>query len=263
LKERRKKTSGQLINFARKYGRILETQNASELLTLSPKNRQHAMRALSNLSKYYGCYDTWKAIKQRYDLKWTVGSDIDIFMSMMDNNGSNYSAMLEWLKDTVSKIPQEYGNILLYSTLVGLRPDEACQSINLIQTALDNYLKKDWMTLEHYKYPDIFIRRTKKAYISVISQNIIELAKSCKNCGYNALRLYVTKRDMEMKMKYCRSIFATYLRRKGVESEFIDLLQGRIPKSVFARHYFRPDFEGNCKKIRKLLTSLQHDIAIS
>ncbi|AFU57419.1 hypothetical protein Ngar_c04750 [Candidatus Nitrososphaera gargensis Ga9.2] len=108
---------------------------------------------------------------------------MDVFISMMENNGNNYSAMMQWLKATFSKIPNEYGNILIYATLVGPRPDEACQSINLIQTDLDNYLKKDWMTLEHYKYPEIFIRRTKKAYISIINQEVIELARSCKNCG--------------------------------------------------------------------------------
>jgi intergrase/recombinase len=44
-----------------------------------------------------------------------------------------------------------------------------------------------------------------------------------------------------MNMAYCRKIFATYLRNQGIEPETIDLLQGRIPKSVFDRHYFRPD----------------------
>ena len=97
----------------------METENASVLLTLSPKNRQHAMRALANLSKYYGNYDKWRAIKQRYDLKWTVGGDMEVFMSMLDNNGSNYSAMVDWLKDILSKIPKEYGSILLFNTLVG------------------------------------------------------------------------------------------------------------------------------------------------
>lgn len=235
----------------------METQNASELLTLSPRNKQHAMRALANLSKYYGCYDIWREIKQRYDLKWTAGNDMSVFLSLMENNGNNYSAMLNWLKDTCSKLPKEYGNILLFCTLTGLRSDEACQSINLIQTDLDNYLNKDWMTLEHYKYPDIFIRKTKKAYITVIDKEMIELARSCKNCGYNALRLYIVNKVESMKMKDCRSIFATYLRMKGIESETIDLLQGRIPNSVFARHYFRPDFEATCVRTRKLLAQLK------
>lgn len=36
-----------------------------------------------------------------------------------------------------------------------------------------------------------------------------------------------------------RSYFATYLRQHGILAEYIDLLQGRIPKSVFARHYLK------------------------
>jgi intergrase/recombinase len=44
-----------------------------------------------------------------------------------------------------------------------------------------------------------------------------------------------------MQMKYCRKIYASYLRQNGgIESEIVDLLQGRVPRTVFARHYFRP-----------------------
>ncbi len=38
-------------------------------------------------------------------------------------------------------------------------------------------------------------------------------------------------------MRYCRKIFASYLRQGGIESEIVDLLQERFPKSVFALHY--------------------------
>jgi len=64
-------------------------------------------------------------------------------------------------------------------------------------------------------------------------------------------------------MSYSRKIFAIFLRTKGVEQETIDLLQGRIPKSVFARHYFRPDFENVQNKIRKSLNILQNEIGAS
>ena len=46
-------------------------------------------------------------------------------------------------------------------------------------------------------------------------------------------------------MSYCRKIFATHLRTNGIEQETIDFLQGRVPRSVFARHYFRPDFKND------------------
>ncbi len=41
-------------------------------------------------------------------------------------------------------------------------------------------------------------------------------------------------------MACCCKIFATFLRNEGVEQEIIDLLEGRIPNSVFVRHYYRP-----------------------
>ena len=56
---------------------------------------------------------------------------------------------------------------------------------------------------------------------------------------------------MKVHMNYCRKIFATYLGNNGIEQEIIDLLQGRIPKSVFAKHYYRPDLE-RFDKIRSL-----------
>ena len=72
--------------------------------------------------------------------------------------------MIKWFKDAHSNLPESYGNILLFNALTGLRPEEAIQSIKILHNnRLNNYLK-DNTILEHYKYPSIFIRRTKKAY---------------------------------------------------------------------------------------------------
>jgi intergrase/recombinase len=64
---------------------------------------------------------------------------------------------------------------------------------------------------------------------------------------------------MEMNMAFCRKIFATHLKNSGIEQEIIDLLQGRLPRSVFARHYFRPDF--NLLMIKDLVNSLYESLA--
>lgn len=42
----------------------------------------------------------------------------------------------------------------------------------------------------------------------------------------------------------------------GIEPKLIDLLQGMMPKVVFARHYFRPDFDKEVKRIRKVVSRL-------
>jgi intergrase/recombinase len=60
---------------------------------------------------------------------------------------------------------------------------------------------------------------------------------------YNVIRLALKNRGVNMEMAYCRKMFASHLRQSGIESEIVDLLQGRVPKAVFARHYFRPKLD--------------------
>jgi hypothetical protein len=65
------------------------------------------------------------------------------------------------------------------------------------------------MNLENYKYPSIFIRNSKKAFISIVNDDIIWLAKDANNCRYAALRIYLKPRKLEMHMGYCRKIIGT------------------------------------------------------
>ncbi len=57
-------------NYAVRYTHILDTGNASELMTLSTRNRCHAMQDLSAYFKYLGCYDNrWQESRKSYSLK--------------------------------------------------------------------------------------------------------------------------------------------------------------------------------------------------
>lgn len=203
-----------------------------------------------------GCYDTWESIKKRYQLKWSYDDGLTFFNAI--TNGDNLDSMMGWLRNTISKIPEPDANILIYCTVTGLRPAEACHSISLIHTDIDNYLNKNSTMLEHYKYPQQFIRKTKHAYVSIVNDSIIDLAKNASPRSYNSTRMLLRKNGIEMHMAYCRKIFATYLRNNGIQHEVIDLLQGRVPKSVFMRHYYKPEF--NHKIIGKYLKSLQNEI---
>lgn len=192
-------------------------------------------------------------------MKWSNGdSSLEIFQNIV-NNENNYESMLNWIKDTCSQISKSYANILIYCTLTGLRADEACKSLSLVKNNRNNYLNKETMVLEHFKYPNIFLRRTKQAFISIANDSILNLAKESNDYSYNALRCHLNRKNIQMNMNYCRKIFATYLRNNGIEQEIIDLLQGRIPKAVFVRHYYRPDID-RFDKVRKLLDDLYNQI---
>jgi hypothetical protein len=79
----------------------------------------------------------------------------------------------------------------------------------------------------------------RRLYISIINDDIINLAMSCSNVNVNTFRSFFSKRKIPLIMNQCRKIFATFLRVKDIEPEIIDLLQDRIPKSIFLRHYHR------------------------
>jgi hypothetical protein len=63
-----KATIRETVNYA-KYTAVLDTGDASPLLTLSPRNKHHAMTALENLAKLTGRYDQFLQIRQHYNLK--------------------------------------------------------------------------------------------------------------------------------------------------------------------------------------------------
>ena len=258
-----KHTAKSRLLYSKKYYHVLTEANAQELLILSNDKRIHAMKALAALSKYLGCYDIWKSIIERYQLKWSNEDAVQVFQNIT-NADHDFSSMVKWLKDALTKLPQSYGNILLFNALTGLRPEEAIQSIKILHNnnkESDNNYLKDNTILEHYKYPSIFIRRTKKAYISIVNDTILCLAREAADHSYNALRLSIKRKGLHMNMAFCRKIFATHLRNNGIEPEIIDLLQGRIAKSVFAKHYFRPDF--NHRNITECLISLHKSLIAS
>jgi hypothetical protein len=78
LKNHNKQTTKDRIFYSKKYYHILTSQvNAQELLLLSDQKRMHVMKALATLSKYLGCYDKWKDIIERYQLKWSNGDSLE------------------------------------------------------------------------------------------------------------------------------------------------------------------------------------------
>ena len=44
------------------------------------------MKSLSILSKTLGCYDRWKTIKERYQLKWSTDSSFQVFQNITNKS---------------------------------------------------------------------------------------------------------------------------------------------------------------------------------
>jgi intergrase/recombinase len=240
-----------LTELANKYQSILATGNATKLLSLTSNVKRNAMRALAHLAKYNGDYEHWQKIIKKHGIHWRQ-SDNDSFDFF---EKEDIAEMIEYVKQTMKILPADMANTFVTATLLGLRADEVCKAINLLKQGTSDYYNDKLGVLEHYKFKRLFIRRTKKAYISLVDNDLLTLARqSCDS--YQAIRSYLKRRKTPMQMKYCRKIFGTWLRQNGIESEFIDVLQGRVPASVFAKHYYRPD-HATIDKARKLIAELK------
>jgi hypothetical protein len=98
LKIYNKHTAKVRLLYSKKYYHVLTEANAQELLMLSNDKRIHVMKALASLSKYLGCYDVWKNIIERYQLKWSNEDAVQIFQNITNLN-HDFSSMVKWLKD--------------------------------------------------------------------------------------------------------------------------------------------------------------------
>ena len=96
--------------------------------------------------------------------------------------------------------------------------------------------------LEHFRFPDIFLRLTKKCYISFVSLEVLNLVNNIPTVpSYNAIRLACRRRGLKMDMRSCRKVFASYLSNNGIQTEVIDFLQGTVNTSVLSRPYLTPN----------------------
>ena len=75
----------------------------------------------------------------------------------------------------------------------------------------------------------------------------------------NALKMTVMHRKLSMRLKYCRKIYASWLHKSGISESLIDMLQGRIGKNIFLRHYLTPSSSYKTE-VLKALEKLQRQL---
>jgi len=211
------------------------------------------MRALSALARFLGVVDEWREVRRRFGLKWTAGEYFPTIILSKDQ----LSTMINMYREMYEAAGREYQPYLKYVLLTGLRASEALISMKLVREREVEYVNYELMTLEHYRYPEIFIRKVKRAYVSVVDEDIIQTAREWRTRTYNALRIRLRRRGLSLKLHLGRKIHASILRREGIDSETIDLLHGRVPKSIFIRHYLVKDFREEADKVRRGLEKLR------
>ena len=106
-----------------------------------------------------------------------VQASLETFLSILN---SNLEETEIWLKQVIKKLPKDYSTVLIFDVLTGLRPSKAAMSCKLItelseKGKLGSYLDKDLLMLQHFRFPDLFLRQSKNAYISFRTPELLQL----------------------------------------------------------------------------------------
>lgn len=236
------KTANDRFNYAKRYSHCLTQKNLSELQTLSPDKRGHVLKSLSALAKFLGIYPDWKQLISDYDLKWVGRSRDEVIIDRL-TKVTNPDEVFEWIRK-VKKARPELSNFMDFIAITGLRFEEAVASYNLLislkgKGKLLEYYNTANQTLEHYKFKETFLRRTKKAFFSFVPETMIEQLDPNIKISKRSIQKKIPRSGLHLRFGDIREAHGTFLTKYLKESE-IDFLHGRVSTSVFMRNYFNP-----------------------
>jgi len=74
------------------------------------------------------------------------------------------------------------------------------------------------------------------------------------------IKMKLQRNQLPMRLNELRDYYGTFMVRHGLIKEEVDLLQGRISKSIFVRHYWSPAIKELKQRVLKALKELESNI---
>ncbi len=231
-------------NYIEKY-KHLYNGKLSELESFKPAKKRMILASLTALSKYLGEYESFRTKIRNFGIKWSSRNNYDCFKRIWNDESADIP---QWLKECFNKFDFTYKIFIKFCAISGLRKTEAINAFNLIlelkkQNKLEKYYNFKLEALEHYKFPILFLRNSKNAYLSFIPLDFIQEIFKCHRVSNVVLKRRFKKHKMKCRLQHLRHYSATLMIQNGLLREEVDLLQGRIGKTVFMQHYFSPNIE--------------------
>ncbi len=257
----KKEYSVALYNYSKRF---LECyRKPSKILTLPSTIRPNALKALIALSKHQGTYLLFKEKLRQYGIKWVRPNNFSVFLSILNNT---HDDLKDWYRTTQRILSADYSLFLKFALLSGLRKGEAFASFNKIISLtqcnkISEYYNQELSMLEHYRYQTEFLRGTKNVYISIIPHKLVKEVSNCKPVTYPSIHNFLKRRKIKLRLKELRSYYASFMVRHNIISEEVDLLQGRVPKSVFVRHYLKENPKELKDRVLRALIQLEQTIS--
>ena len=248
--------------YAKKYSYLLN--DLGNIDNLPSTIRNNVTKSLIILSKFLGVNQQFKQRLLDYGIKIRRQDSFTSFLRILNAN-DNGNDILEWFKEAQSKLRNNEKTLLKFLLYSGLRKEEAITSFNLIielhrNKRLNDYYDDNLSCLRHFKYPRDFIRRTKNCFISFIPEELLKRIQNSEPVSYDAMSRRLYRNNMKCRFNELRDFYGTYLLQHGILEPEINLLQGRIPPSIFIKHYWSPKLSELRDRILKALENLEQTI---
>jgi len=233
-------TAKDRLRYAKKYADCLLKRDFNTLKLLTNSQRIHAMKALAVLSKFLGIYEEFSSLVKNYGLKWSGKKSSDLIIERLTKT-VNANEIFDWIK-LVKKTFPEFSDFMDLMAITGLRYNEAIESYNLIiklakKGKLADYYNFEDKTLEHFKFKETFIRRSKKVFISFSTKELVERISQNEPLEWNATKKKVARKVEHLRFADIRELHGSFV-TKYLRQPEIDFLHGRTNASVFMKHYF-------------------------
>jgi intergrase/recombinase len=248
--------------YVKRYHTFLFSDHLRDLDLLPNSTKNNCVKSLIVLSKYLGVYDKFTLKLKNYGIKLSTPNTFSAFLRIMNGNSSD---TLKWYNETKPILRNNERTFLKYLLCSGLRKEEAIKSFNRIielskNDRLSEYYDAKLNCLMHFKYPKDFIRRTKNCFISFVPENLVMDIANSEQITYEMIRKRLLRNNMKCRINELRDYFGTYLLQHGILEAEINLLQGRIPPSIFIKHYWSPKLSELRDRIFKALAELEQSI---
>lgn len=140
------------------------------------------------------------------------------FIRVYNNKNSNLN---DWIKQACNVLRPNEELYLRLLSLTGLRREEATISFNKIielstQGNINEYYNEEKGLLEHFKYKEQFLRRTKNVYISVVSKDLVLNVSNCQPVSDNAINKRLMRARLSCRINEQRDYFGTFMVRHGL-----------------------------------------------
>ncbi len=251
--------AGMVCCYAKKYHQLIN----GNLYTLDSLKSEYVktliIKSLIILSKFLGQNQDFKKKLKDFGIKAYKPDSFASFLRILNNNSGD---LLNWYRQTLPRLRDNEKLLLKFTLVAGLRRSEAIASFNKIielakKNRISEYYDSDLQCLQHFKYKETFLRKTKNCYISFVSKDLISAIADSTPVTYPAIRKRLEHR---CRINELRDYYGTFMVRHGLIREEVDLLQGRIPPSIFIRHYWSPSFKELRDRTLKAITELEQTL---